>query len=220
MKKYAIALSIVFTMFTAACGTSDTPEQNHETIAPPPESSQVVTPALLLRTVEDIGAELELRQASGALSAEWDEVWSQAQVVRQRSELQNLLALIDQRASSGELLAVGSEVIELYFESYEPTFRLMEKQHSSGTLDARLTELRSNWLSVAERVDQSTDSSQRAATWCCRGTLSFSEKWHCNEFKTAGIWAATKCAAIFAHIPIVDGFRLSKQSCSDVAECQ
>ncbi|WP_437482176.1 hypothetical protein WME75_40290 [Sorangium sp. So ce1014] len=219
-KKLALALSMLIATLSAACGSGDATETESDAPAPQAEASAAVTPALLLRTVENIGAELEARLASGTLSAEWVEAWSKAQVMRQQSQVQTLIELLREGATSGDLLAAGSDAIELYLQSYDAVLLEMERQHAEGTLDARLTELRSSWLSVAERVSESGDSSQRASTYCCRASVSFSDNWSCHQFNTIGIWAAAKCSAFFAGVPVIDGIRLSKQSCSDVPECQ
>lgn len=219
-KKLALALSMLIATLSAACGSGDTTETESDAPAPQAEATSAVTPDLLLRTVENIGAELEARQASGTLSAEWAEAWSKAQAMRQQSPIQTLIELLQEGASSGDLLAVGSDAIELFFQSYDPVLFEMERQHADGTLDARLTELRASWLSVAEQVVESGDSSQRASTYCCRASVSFSDNWSCHQFNTIGVWAAAKCSAFFAGVPVVDGIRLSKASCSSIQECQ
>lgn len=220
MKKCILALSVLLTTAVAACGSGDSTELPSEAPAPPAETSSAITPALFLRAVEDFGAELDRRLASGTITAEWAEVWSQAQVTREQSDVKALISLINDGASSGDLLAAGSDTMELYLRSYEPAFLEVERQHANGTLDEKLTELRSTWLSVAEQVAQSGDSTQRASTWCCRASVVFSDNWHCYQFNTLGIWAFAKCSAFFHGVPVVDGIRLSKQSCSDVPECQ
>ncbi|WP_437530359.1 hypothetical protein WME79_49585 [Sorangium sp. So ce726] len=219
-KKLALALSMLIATLSAACGSGDTTETESDSPAPQAEVTSAVTPDLLLRTVENIGAELEARQASGTLSAEWAEAWSKAQAMRKQSQIQTLIELLQEGASSGDLLAVGSDTIELFFQSYDPVLFEMERQHAGGTLDARLTELRARWLSVAEQVVESGDSSQRASTYCCRASVSFSDNWSCHQFNTIGVWAAAKCSAFFAGVPVVDGIRLSKASCSSIQECQ
>jgi hypothetical protein len=228
MRKSILALSVVLAIAAFACGSegdgsgarTEVLAPPAESTAPPAEGASAASPALLLRTIEDIGAELSQRAAAGTLTAEWAEAWSQACAVRGQAQVASLIALVDAGATSGDLLAVGAEAFDLYFQSYEPVFLQLEKQHANRTLDGRLAALRSNWLSVAERVAQSGDSDQRASTWCCRARTIFSDSWDCHTFKTLGVWAAAKCSGYFAGVPLVDGIRLSKQACSSVAECQ
>lgn len=169
MKRCILALSALLATAVFACGPADDPRPRAEAPAPPDEAAPAASPALLLRAVEDICAELGRRFDAGTLTAEWAGVWSQARAVQGQAEVASLIALLDAGAPSGDLLAVGAETFDLYFQSYEPVFLELERQHASRTLDGRLAELRSNWLSAAERVAQSGDSDQRASTWWAPG---------------------------------------------------
>ncbi len=205
-KTYVHALYVLLATVISACGHTDTADMDRETQSPPPSTSSSVVPADLLQTVEKIGAELDLRQSVGALSGEWAEVWSNAQGTRQQSEIKDLIARI-QRASPRDELTAKSDVLERYFQSYDPVIRLLDQQHANGTLDAKLTELRAG-------VQGAQVSAQR--TFCCRVTL-WSGEVNCHEWDTFGVWATRKCMGLLPWT--ASERRLEKTSCSNVPGC-
>lgn len=205
-QKHVRPLLMLFVLAISACGSTDAIERDGETQVPQPDAAEVVVPADVLRTIEELGAELDTRQRSAALTAEWQEAWSSAQFIRRQSEVEAFIAHI-QEASSGEELTVRLPVLELYFQSHEPIFVLLERQHENGTLDARLTELRMG-------LQGGQVTAQR--TFCCRVT-TWSDEISCREYDTFGAWAWRKCMGFLPWT--AKSRQLFSDSCSNVQGC-
>jgi len=223
--------------FSTACGSAERgADGSNSSVAEPsaiasagPDSGRTattvneapLTPLALLTSLENIGQELSKRQAAGTLSPSLAEAWQKAQPARSAPDVGQLIGLIRAAAPSATILQVSDETMARYFESYNAVLSELHAEAEQATLDDQLSALNQEWQAVTAQIEAADQSAQRSSTYCCAyRAWSISPNFHCFQFKTIGIWAAAKCSAFTAGVPLVDQILFQKTACSNLQECQ
>lgn len=191
IKIFSVVCASVLAAALSAC--SSTPEGDASPSADGANAVGVESNELTaLQTEEAIADELEARAAAGALEAKWQSAWSESARLRHEPAAASVSALLDARAGTPELLALGSEALSSYQAAFQPLSAQLAQLEARGELDAKLAGLSSVLASASAALPESDESSERAKTFCChRRGDNYGDD--CVQYKTIGVWAAIKC---------------------------